>query len=77
MQAGWGIETGASPARGCSELQQLADLNVAVGWQFVGPLEGGVHGGQIHDVEGLNLPVAVGERSAFDRPVEGVPGYAV
>jgi hypothetical protein len=69
------MEAGASPARGSSELQQLADLNVAVGWQPVGPLEGGVHVGQIHDVEGLNLPLTLGVRSAFHGPVERVPSY--
>ncbi len=75
MRAGWEMQAGAWPARGSSELQQLADLNVAVGWQPVGPLEGGVHVGQIHDVEGLNLPFTFGVGSALHRPVERVPSY--
>ncbi len=48
---------------------------MAVGWQPVGPLEGGVHVGQIHDVEGLNLPLTFGVRSSFHGPVERVPSY--
>ena len=66
MRAGWEKEAGASPARGSSELQQLADLNMAVGWQPVGPLEGGVHVGQIHDVEGLNLPLTLADAIGAD-----------
>jgi DNA-binding MarR family transcriptional regulator len=66
MRAGWEKEAGASPARGSSELQQLADLNVAVGWQPVGPLEAGVHVGQIHDVEGLHLPLTLADAIGAD-----------
>jgi hypothetical protein len=58
-----------------SELQQFADLYAAVGGQPVCPLEGGIHAGKIHDVEGLNLPLALGERSALHRPAERVPSY--
>src|SRR5262245_35782956 len=83
-RAGWsipdmgGLDTrgaAASPGRRRSELQQLADLNVAVGWQPVGPLEGGIHAKKIHDVEGLNLPLTLGERPTLHRPVERVPSY--
>ena len=56
-----------------SELQQLADLNAAVGWQSVCPFKGSIHAGEIHNVEGLNLPLAFGERPALHRLVERVP----
>ena len=53
-----------------SELQQLADLNAAVGRQPVRPLKGSVHVGEIHDVEGLDLPHAFGERPALHRRLD-------
>src|SRR6202022_2006498 len=40
------------------ELEQLTDLNVAVGGQLVYPLESGVHVREVHDVERLDLPLA-------------------
>ena len=60
-----------------SELQQLADLNAALGQQPVCPFKGSVHAREIHDVEGLNLPPAFGERSALHRGVDRVPAIAV
>lgn len=63
----------AAPRR--SELQQLANLNATVGRQPVRPFKGSVHAGEIHDVEGLDLPRACRERAALHRLADRVPGY--
>jgi hypothetical protein len=38
-------------------------------------LQGSIQAGEIHDVEGLDLPGALGEGPALDRLFDRVPGY--